>query len=90
MPVMNPNMQFNALFLLNKDMLLTAVVEALVNYTGGTIEDAIAMIDLAKKLKATPKGEITDEEFAIVEMAIATCSSEVKVSWFNMIKQLNS
>lgn len=73
----------------NQGHLLYDVVEALVNYKGGVIEDANDTLALADRLKANPIATISDDEFALIENALMSATVEVKAAWANMVKQLN-
>lgn len=87
MPMITPTMSLNTM--LKKDLLVTEVVNALINYTGGSIEDAQDTIALAERLNLQPIRTVSDEEFALIESAIATTTAEVKAAWSKMVKQNN-
>lgn len=73
----------------NADTLKKEVLNALANYTSGTIAEAEEIFSLAEYLRDNPTCEISNAKFALIEKAIATSNVEVKVTWNTMINELN-
>ena len=66
------------------------VIKALNNYTGCTINASSNVMELANMLKETPICEISDENFDLIEKALASEPAHVKAAWNNMVVSLNT
>lgn len=65
------------------------VVNALMNYTECDIASAPNVVKLANSLKETPICVITDDDFSLIESALAKSTANVKAAWFEMV-QINN
>lgn len=66
------------------------VVNALMNYTECDIASASNVVKLANSLKETPACSITEEDFSLIEKALAKSTANVKAAWFEMVQSLNT
>lgn len=66
------------------------IINALNNYIDCTIAQSADVIALAQKLKETPTCEVSEENFTIIESAIANAPAYVKAAWLNMVQSLNT
>jgi hypothetical protein len=66
------------------------VIKALNNYTDCTINSSSDVMKLANTLKETPICEISDENFDLIEKALAGEPAHVKAAWNDMVVSLNT
>lgn len=66
------------------------VIKALNNYTDCTINSSSDVMKLANSLKETPICEISDENFDLIEKALAGEAAHVKAAWNDMVVSLNT
>lgn len=66
------------------------VIKALNNYTGCTINASSDVMKLANTLKETPICEISNENFELIEKALAGEPAHVKAAWNDMVVSLNA
>lgn len=72
-----------------RETLCDYVVEALKAYTSLSLDDANQVNDLIITLKHSPSTTVSDEQFRIIENALASSAVEVKCTWNNMVNNLN-
>lgn len=75
---------------LKKTSLKKSVVDAIMGYTHGSIDEANEMFQLAQLLSDQPVITITDEQFELVEKALVDSTVAVKSTWNTMVNQLNA